>query len=664
MKFRSLLKPKKLLFLSATLAVFGVSASLFAQQSLDDVPTLAWKKGDTVVAIIRFDDVLQNELGGKGDRFFVNAVKNALIRKYSVRSGREVDDFIQKWLDDPTNKECTEDQCFLDVSRKFGTDHIIAVGISKLGGITLIDVNAFDLIKNRVKAGGRSRTEISQRESVAYSAECENCGIVQIRDRLSGIFKAMIGQRPKTPVPSNPGVATGATPTTQNATPTTQNATPTTQNATPTTQNATPTTQNATPTTQNATPTTEVVPNAPRPQVEAPPVWILNSEPAGAEIWINNRRLPQTTPAQITDYPAGTRLAVTLRKEARRDKTLFHVLKPGLEKSPAFRLETAEIKAFVLESEYRENAKIFVDGRDSGALAPGEVLLLAGKRKIEIRSPAGTSVAVFDVKDEPGQRFTVTVAKKPAVPPGMVPIPAGEFTMGSRNGDDDERPVHQVELDAFFIDVHEVTVEQYAKCVSAGKCEKADYNYWNGERQGNSGCNWGKAGRGNHPVNCVDWEGAKNFCSYADKRLPTEAEWERAATWKDGRKYKYPSGKDSLYASDVVFGQSGGTSSVGSKPREINGTYDMAGNVWEWVHDRYGDYPSGKQTNPQGPASGSSRVNRGGGWINDGPSYLRIWGWDDYAPSFLRGAIRYRDEPANRNARLGFRCVVSSAAGL
>ena len=226
---------------------------------------------------------------------------------------------------------------------------------------------------------------------------------------------------------------------------------------------------------------------------------------------------------------------------------------------------------------------------------------------------------------------------------GMVSIPAGEFTMGSRNGNDDETPVRQVELDAFFIDAHEVTVERYEKCVAAGKCDAPLTG---------THFNWGKADRKNHPVNGVDWDDAKNFCSYEEKRLPYEAEWERAATWKDGTKYEYPSGKDSVSCTDAVMDEGGDgcgkdrTWPVGSKPREINGTYDMAGNVWEWVFDRYGDYPSDKQTNPKGPSSGSSRIARGGGWYSN-------------HASLLRGADRDRVAPANRYNGLGFRCAVS-----
>ena len=224
---------------------------------------------------------------------------------------------------------------------------------------------------------------------------------------------------------------------------------------------------------------------------------------------------------------------------------------------------------------------------------------------------------------------------------GMARIPAGPFTMGSDAGRDDERPVRQVELDAFFIDVREVTVERYGKCVEAGKCEAPATGIF---------YNWGKPDRKHHPVNGVDWKDAENFCRYEGKRLPTEAEWEKAATWKDGVKYEYPSGKDAVSCREAVMSDGGDgcgrerTWPVGSKPEEINGTYDMSGNVWEWVADWKGNYPAGKPTDPQGPASGQFRVSRGGSW-------------NYYDPSYLRGAGRYENDPKSRSFDLGFRCV-------
>jgi formylglycine-generating enzyme len=236
---------------------------------------------------------------------------------------------------------------------------------------------------------------------------------------------------------------------------------------------------------------------------------------------------------------------------------------------------------------------------------------------------------------------------------GMVLIPAGEFEMGSNEGENYEKPVHTVYVDAYYIDKYEVTVDQYKLCVSSGRCEVANTNYWFEIDQSQYGvyCNYDKSDRGNHPINCIDWKNAQSYCEYAGKGLPTEAEWEKAATWKSGNKYKYPSGKNSISCSDAVMKENGfgcgkiSTWSVGSKPQEMNGTHDMAGNVWEWVSDWYSSYSNGTQRNPTGPSSGSVRVSRGGGWGG--------------VASSLRGANRISYDPSNRVNLLGFRCARS-----
>jgi formylglycine-generating enzyme required for sulfatase activity len=247
----------------------------------------------------------------------------------------------------------------------------------------------------------------------------------------------------------------------------------------------------------------------------------------------------------------------------------------------------------------------------------------------------------------------------PRVRSRMVLIPAGEFQMGSNNGDDDEKPVHSVYLDEYYIDQYEVTVAEYRKCVKSGKCKAFTRNYWDKKDSTAYNCNWAIPGRDNHPINCVDWYNAKKYCEYVNKRLPTEAEWEKAATWKNGRKYKYPSGKKSIscreaitydgnkYGGDNPFGcGKDRTWMVGSKPQEINGTYDMTGNVRELALDWYGSnyYRNSQTSNPKGPPSGANRVNRGGSW-ND------IFG--------LRGSNRKDGDPLDRLNDLGFRCVSS-----
>ncbi|MFC1883167.1 formylglycine-generating enzyme family protein [Thermodesulfobacteriota bacterium] len=237
-------------------------------------------------------------------------------------------------------------------------------------------------------------------------------------------------------------------------------------------------------------------------------------------------------------------------------------------------------------------------------------------------------------------------------PSNMVLIPAGEFEMGSDEGEIDEKPIHTVYLDAFYIDRTEVTVADYRKCVSAGKCIKPKtVSSYTGIL-----CNWGNPDRENHPINGVGWKGAKDYCQFMGKRLPTEAEWEKAATWKDGEKHKFPSGKPTISCEDAVMDDGnkydghgsdgcgkGRTWPVGSKSEEINGTFDMAGNVLEWVADYYGRYSKEHQRNPQGPSSGSRRVFRGGGWYN--------------IDSQLRGTIRFNFYPSFRYGFLGFRCA-------
>lgn len=239
-------------------------------------------------------------------------------------------------------------------------------------------------------------------------------------------------------------------------------------------------------------------------------------------------------------------------------------------------------------------------------------------------------------------------------PPTMVLIPAGEFEMGTNDGEIDEKPIHTVYLDDYYIDKTEVTVSDYRKCVEAGKCKmpKTVSSY--------TGilCNWGKPDRKNHPINGVDWEGARDYCRFVNKRLPTEAEWEKAATWKNGQKYTYPSGNSTVSCEDAVMDDGNkyggrdsdgcgknGTWPVGSKSQEINGTYDMAGNVLEWVEDWYGRYSDEYQRNPQGPSSGSRRVFRGGGWYNLAPQ--------------LSGTVRFSFYPSFRYGFLGFRCACS-----
>ena len=233
---------------------------------------------------------------------------------------------------------------------------------------------------------------------------------------------------------------------------------------------------------------------------------------------------------------------------------------------------------------------------------------------------------------------------KNEVPGEMILIPAGVFWMGCNSEIDnicydDEKPYHEVQLSAYYIDKTEVTQGAYKKCVDAGVCS-------------DPGCNWNPSGTPNRPVVCVDWNDAIAYCTWAGKRLPTEAEWEKAARGTDGR--KYPWGNQTATCEYAVINDGSdygcGTDStwdVCSKSPAGDSPYglcDMAGNVWEWVSDWYGSdyYSNSPASNPTGPVSGSVRVLRGGSF-------------DNFAGS-LRASFRVGDYPSYDNDDRGFRC--------
>jgi formylglycine-generating enzyme required for sulfatase activity len=226
-------------------------------------------------------------------------------------------------------------------------------------------------------------------------------------------------------------------------------------------------------------------------------------------------------------------------------------------------------------------------------------------------------------------------------------VPAGEFTMGSENGwDDAEKPPHQVYLDAFYMDIYEVTNAAYRACVSAGVCTppKKTSSYARSSYYGDSQYD-------NYPVIYVDWYQAKAYCEWRGGSLPTEAQWEKAARGTDGRTYPWGEGISCSQAN--YWGQYGGcvgdTTEVGryESGKSPYGIYDLAGNVWEWVADWYDPnyYAHSPSSNPLGPSSGQYRVLRGGSWYIIG--------------SDVRSANRSNYAPGNILYNVGFRCARS-----
>jgi formylglycine-generating enzyme required for sulfatase activity len=233
----------------------------------------------------------------------------------------------------------------------------------------------------------------------------------------------------------------------------------------------------------------------------------------------------------------------------------------------------------------------------------------------------------------------------------MARIPAGEFSMGSaaQDANADEKPVHTVYVSAFFIDRFEVTNAQYRDFIlatghSPPRVEAAwaePYN-WTGDMY--------PPGTGNNPVVLVSWHDAVAYAAWADKRLPTEAEWEKAA--RSGLAGKvFPYG-DTIEASQANFFisylRARELRPVGSFKPNAFGLYDMAGNVWEWCRDWYspGYYRKSAAENPAGPLHGENKVFRGGSWKND--------------KQFLRCAQRGKNSPDYKSPVVGFRCARSA----
>lgn len=261
---------------------------------------------------------------------------------------------------------------------------------------------------------------------------------------------------------------------------------------------------------------------------------------------------------------------------------------------------------------------------------------------------ASVPVARQSVEPPPSDRARQITGKDGAP---MVLVPAGEFMMGAQVEDklatDDERPAHSVYLDAFYIDQYEVTTARYVKFFQETKQPEIQ-NVWS---------QYVLTGHGNKPVTVVDWNEAIAYCAWAGKRLPTEAEWEKAARGTDQRLYPWGNEVPSMFFGFLHkranfnhccdFKSYEVLTDVGSFEggKSPYGTYDMAGNVWEWVADWYDEhyYRKSPDRNPKGPSSGEKRVTRGGSWSSQ--------------PDRVRSVVRFGLTPTGRGGDYGFRCA-------
>ena len=290
----------------------------------------------------------------------------------------------------------------------------------------------------------------------------------------------------------------------------------------------------------------------------------------------------------------------------------------------------------------------------------GSVLLLVFMSILSAGSVA-LSMDVSDVTQEwtvEGKALAAERVKLPAYDE-MVRIPAGPFTMGSdkkadRNAYAVETPQRKVFLDAYEIDKYEVTTVQYLKFVLAtGRPPQVDWKFDGGNFQ---------EAMAAHPIMHVTWYEADEYCRWAGKRLPTEAEWEKAARGDQDARI-YPWGNAMAGLSRANFGRTGLSGPVRDRPERLllyppiisvfkyenalspYGLFQMVGNVAEWVADWYDKdyYKTAPDRNPKGPESGSHRVFRGGGWLDSTPT--------------VRVAQRFGASPDTSMNWLGFRCA-------
>ena len=406
----------------------------------------------------------------------------------------------------------------------------------------------------------------------------------------------------------------------------------------------------------------------------------VTSTPGGAFIYIDGDFIGQTP---LHNYGIDTGGAREKQVEIRLELSGYksHVervmLRGGQQTPRDVRLEKFISQTGTLTvTSTPSGASVYIDGAligptplhdyeiDTGGAREKRVkvgLELAGyKSRVAPLTLKGDQQTSWDVRLEKILEIQKGTAPNGFAPEGMVLIPAGDFQMGNNDGNFDEKPVHTVYLDAFYMDAYEVTNAQYKDFVDANP-------HWGKDdipsryHDGNYLKHWGRNsyGSGNEPVVYVNWYAAMAYAQWAGKRLPTEAEWEKAARGGLVAK-KYPWG-DSINLSKANYGHDvGDTTPVGRYEPNKYGLFDMAGNVWEWCLDEYqGNYY--KISPRRNPIAGEASITQIiSNFRNDkDPRVMRGGGWDSSKRSTPRVADRGSFKPASTKNSSGFRCAKS-----
>lgn len=347
-------------------------------------------------------------------------------------------------------------------------------------------------------------------------------------------------------------------------------------------------------------------PTPPRPVSPASRTIRFTTNPPGASILLNDRDISRKTPTslslrygeyfvhfRLTGYPNFIR---AVRVDAQTESTIHTTLGQQEPKKRTLSVDTEP-----------SGASIWINQTDTGKKTPSRLEVPTTPFVLTLKLTRYHSIQQTIT---PGETAPLRFVLKLTGPTGMKWIAPGFFWMGNNAGMEREKPMRKVYLRGFWMDQYEVTAQQYQECVQQKVCRAVPQK---------PGCHGNQPSHQQHPVNCVSWYDAKTYCRWKKKRLPTEAEWEKAARGPSPQ--LYPWGHSSPSCNQAHYEACGvsGTRPVGSLPagRSSYGLYDMAGNVWEWVQDRYdrGFYRKGVNKNPVNlSGTGNYRVIRGGAW--------------------------------------------------
>ena len=374
----------------------------------------------------------------------------------------------------------------------------------------------------------------------------------------------------------------------------------------------------------------------PRPLVQPPVASIpkadlyVSSDPIGARVFIDGRDTGKETPVLLEGISTGDRRVNTRKGDYMVASTTVSVRR-GVINRAKLKLEVLKGRLKVVSDPLE--ADVFV-GKERVGRTPLIASVPGGARVIRVVKPGYKKFErKMNISVRRSNRLMAVLSVAP-IPPGMVKVPAGWFVMGSERGNNDEKPRRRVYLDAFYIDKYPVTNSRFRRF------GRPDYD---------AGAKFNEA---RQPVVGVTWFQARDYCASVGKRLPTEAEREKAARGVDGRKYPWGNQWD---GSKMIWRENSGkrTHAVDrtyNTHRSPYGAVDLVGNTWEWVADWYRKdyYRNAPNRNPKGPSLGNRRVVRGGSW----GAYKNIYG-----KSWLRATTRNWQQAHSRYNFLSFRCA-------